>query len=355
MLARLLASQNYAIISIPIAKAVGLEAAFLLHHLLSHYDFFAKSNQLIEHKGQSFFYATVDDIEEKTTLSKERQATAIKKLLEAGLIEQSNFGVPCRRHFAIPENFESVLFQLAGKPLTGSRESRQLDSEKTANCTAEKPPTINSIKNSIKDNTFSKEKDISVFSEKIFESENQPQPQAIEPEKKEKEKKVAPKKEKDETPDEDSQTEDFVALGSLPAYVSMETLKLKGVSSQVWGGFVQSVTKRLGKKRLKRNLFEQWIKKLFNAVSVIPDQIMLEHFVEYECKPSWTSPFFSGYLEKMQKDCKSANLPLKTNQSTTQNQNSQNGTTNQSNSERFEYKPGQVREYFTKTNGLSGL
>ncbi len=135
----------------------------------------------------------------------------------------------------------------------------------------------------------------------------------------------------------------------------METLKLKGVSSQVWGGFVQSVTKRLGKKRLKRNLFEQWIKKLFNAVSVIPDQIMLEHFVEYECKPSWTSPFFSGYLEKMQKDCKSANLPLKTNQSTTQNQNSQNGTTNQSNSERFEYKPGQVREYFTKTNGLSGL
>lgn len=322
MLARLLASQNYAIISIPIAKAVGLEAAFLLHHLLSHYDFFAKSNQLIEHKGQSFFYATVDDIEEKTTLSKERQATAIKKLLEAGLIEQSNFGVPCRRHFAIPEHFESVLFQLAGKPLTGSRESRQLDSEKAANCTAKKPPTINSIKNSIKDNTFSKEKDISVFSEKNLESENQPQPQAIEPEKKEKEKKVAPKKEKDGT-------EDFLELGSLPAYLSKDELTLRGISSTLWGVFIFAITKRHNRKRLPRGQFEIWIKDLEIAAANWSEEILTIHLRNYEFA-TWSKPFFPKYTEVLQGIAKD----LKTNQSTTQN-NNQNGKNQSNNKPRF--------------------
>lgn len=192
----------------------------------------------------------------------------------------------------------------------------------------------NNISNTL-DNDFSKEKSTAVFSEKNSESETQPLPQTTEPEKKEKEKKVAAKKEKDETPDENSQSEDFVALGSLPAYVPMETLKLKGVSLEVWAGFIQSVTRRLGKKRLKRNLFEQWVKKLFNAVNVIPDQIILEHFVEYECKTTWTTPFFSNYLDKLQKDCKSANLPLKNNQSTNQQTNNQNGTTQSNNQPRF--------------------
>jgi hypothetical protein len=348
MLARLLASQNYAIISIPIAKAVGLEAAFLLHHLLSHYDFFAKSNQLIEHKGQSFFYATVDDIEEKTTLSKERQATAIKKLLEAGLIEQSNFGVPCRRHFAIPEHFESVLFQLAGKPLTGSRESRQLDSEKSANCTAEKPPTINSIKNSIKDNTFSKEKDISVFSEKNLESENQPQPQ-IQKEKKERtQPPPTPPAEKTKVQHFNA---DQIKAVNKPMFVS----------SNLWTAFIDAVICGLPNQTPKNKIavgrFNTWIERLEKEAATYSEPALLEIIQAYkvsqdpnlrEGKNAWLSIFHSDFTNHIQRIEK--NLKI-----TTQNQNSQNGTTNQSNSERFEYKPGQVREYFAKTNGLSGL
>jgi len=331
MLARLLASQNYAIISIPVAKAVGLETAFLLHHLLSHYDFFAKSNQLIENKGQFYFYATVDDIEEKTTLSKERQATAIKNLLEVGLIEQKNFGVPCRRHFAIPENFESVLFQLAGKPPTGYRESRQLVSEKNANYTEEKPPTINSIKNSIKDNDLSKDKSIGVFSEKNSESENQPLPQTTEPEKKEKEKKVAAKKEKDETPAENSQSEDFVALGSLPAYLSKDELTLRGISQTLWGSFVSVVTKRHKKKRLPRGQFEIWIKDLeIAAAANWGEEILNIHLQNYEYS-TWSKPFFPKYTDVLQGIVKD----LKNNQLTTQNQNSQNGKNQSNNQPRF--------------------
>lgn len=185
---------------------------------------------------------------------------------------------------------------------------------------SKKTATIdNPIVNTINNNTFSKEKDISVFSEKNLKSENQPQPQAIEPEKKEKEKKVAPKKEKDGT-------EDFLELGSLPAYLSKDELTLRGISSTLWGVFIIAITKRHNRKRLPRGQFELWIKDLEIAAANWSEEILTIHLRNYEFA-TWSKPFFPKYTEVLQGIAKD----LKTNQSTTQN-NNQNGKNKPNNS-----------------------
>ncbi len=333
-IAKLLASQNYAIISIPIARAVGLEAAFLLHHLLSHYDFFAKNNQLTPNGGQLYFYATVDDIEDKTALTRERQTTAIKNLVGAGLLEQKNFGIPCRRHFAIPEKFDERINQLAGNTPTSSRETHKLDNVQNANQHAEKPPAIyNSKYNSIDNNTsISNEIDESgeaathAPEKKIRQKENKAKPKtALVDEPQEEKEKNCGKKEKDAA----GEGEDYLALGQLPAYYPSEQLSLNSVSPEVWGAFIKALNVRYKKKRLPRSIFEKWARDIFTIAlsKQYSDAVIIAHLSDYSAS-KWQSPFFTGFADALDRKQKDISKFSKTN--TSDANNSRNTAANNS-------------------------
>jgi hypothetical protein len=52
-------------------------------------------------RNPEWFYKTVDELEEETTLTKRQQRTAIKKCKKLGLIDFKRMGIPAKRHFKI--------------------------------------------------------------------------------------------------------------------------------------------------------------------------------------------------------------------------------------------------------------
>lgn len=53
-----------------------------------------------------YFYSTITDLEESTTLSKRQQSAAIKTLVEVGLIDCQKRGMPARRCFRVNDDVE---------------------------------------------------------------------------------------------------------------------------------------------------------------------------------------------------------------------------------------------------------
>ena len=98
MVKELLLSSNYWVLSKPIVKEFGLEAAFLLSNL-------AEAESMMSDE-EGWFYQTSSTIEEITGLSNHKQTTAINQLIECGALERKNVGVPMKRYFKI--NYETI-------------------------------------------------------------------------------------------------------------------------------------------------------------------------------------------------------------------------------------------------------
>lgn len=94
-----------------IAHAIGITETIIYFSLISKMMNHMKNNRL---DNDGFFYATVGDIQESTTVKKEKQIVAIKKLVEVGLIETKIAGIPARKYFRIVKNLE-LLLQLIAK------------------------------------------------------------------------------------------------------------------------------------------------------------------------------------------------------------------------------------------------
>ena len=84
----------------PLAHSMGLCAALVYSALISKQEYYSAHGML---DSEGFFYSTVDDLQESTTLSKRRQSAAIKQLAEAGLIECKRCGMPARRYFRVTD------------------------------------------------------------------------------------------------------------------------------------------------------------------------------------------------------------------------------------------------------------
>lgn len=97
----------------PLAHILGINAAIVYSALISKQVFY-RQNLMLDKDG--FFYSTADDLEESTTLSARCQSAAIKKLIEAGLIEYKRKGIPAKRYFRVRDDMELV------KSLLGSDE-----------------------------------------------------------------------------------------------------------------------------------------------------------------------------------------------------------------------------------------
>ena len=94
-----------------IAHAIGITETIIYFSLISKMMNHMKNNRL---DTDGFFYATVGDIQESTTIKKEKQIVAIKRLVEIGLIETKIAGIPARKYFRIAKNLE-LLLQLIAK------------------------------------------------------------------------------------------------------------------------------------------------------------------------------------------------------------------------------------------------
>ena len=89
----------------PIAHALGLGAAVVYAALISKQVYYEQHNMLDE---EGFFYSTIADLEESTTLTKRQQRDAIKVLIDKGLIKRKRCGMPAKRYFRVLDDTELI-------------------------------------------------------------------------------------------------------------------------------------------------------------------------------------------------------------------------------------------------------
>lgn len=147
----LLASSSFITVNKDLIKAVGIEAALLFGELASEYSYWSDQND-------DYFYSTVENLEEKTTLNDYQQRKAIKVLKDKGLIEVKIKGVPAKRYFKINDNAVLKIFdiQFFKNLSTGSEKIKEQDLE------------IFQGNNNINNNNIKKEYNINID---VFESE----------------------------------------------------------------------------------------------------------------------------------------------------------------------------------------
>lgn len=92
----------------------------ILGELASEYDYWSKAKGLTE---DGYFFSTIENIEDKTTLSEHKQRKALKTLEEHGLIKVSVRGMPAKRYVKINE---AKLFEIfEDKPINNSSASSE--------------------------------------------------------------------------------------------------------------------------------------------------------------------------------------------------------------------------------------
>lgn len=137
-----------------LAHEIGLHEALIYGELVSLYMYWSKQDRLTD--GE-WFFCTIDNLWENTTLKKDQQSRAITQLTKLGLIETKRMGLPARRYFRLTNEIYNFLgiklsenaksdndggsddnetsesgsnphhSQFSKNPQTGNRESRKLD------------------------------------------------------------------------------------------------------------------------------------------------------------------------------------------------------------------------------------
>lgn len=101
-----ISSRNYIAVNKILMQEYGLHEALLLGELASEYEYWADKGQITE---DGFFFSTVDNVKENTTLSDRQQRAAINTLKKKGVLEVKLKGTPPKRYFKINE---SAIFNL---------------------------------------------------------------------------------------------------------------------------------------------------------------------------------------------------------------------------------------------------
>lgn len=118
----------------PIAHALGLGAAVVYSALISKYEYYYKHNMLGE---DGFFYSTIADLQESTSMGKCQQSNAIKVLTDAGLVEVCRRGMPAKRYFRVRDEVKLLdKFLKHGKEIIAELNPiAQLDDNRQTCCT----------------------------------------------------------------------------------------------------------------------------------------------------------------------------------------------------------------------------
>lgn len=120
----LLASDNYIVINRDLLKKYGINVALMLCELASEYNYFDQSGKLED----GMFYSTIDNINERTGLSKYQQSEALKVLDKIGIVKSVVKGIPAKRFFKI--DVEELAKQIVNISPSTCKEIGKLDGEK---------------------------------------------------------------------------------------------------------------------------------------------------------------------------------------------------------------------------------
>ena len=119
---QLISSRNFIVVNKELLKAFGIDEAILLGELASEYDYWEKQEKI----NDGFFFSTIENVEENTTLSAHKQRKALNKLQELNIVEVSLKDIPAKRYIKINEEQLFKIFNIKMlKNLTSSSEKNE--------------------------------------------------------------------------------------------------------------------------------------------------------------------------------------------------------------------------------------
>lgn len=142
-LVSMIASNNYIVVNKQLAQAFGLEEAVILGELASEMEYWQARGEL---STDGFFYSTIENIKDATTLTEKRQRSALNALKAAGIIDVKLAGLPAKRYIRINEE------QLAPILLNSRSQNGAASSAKTAELETPKWRTNNNNPKNNKNN-----------------------------------------------------------------------------------------------------------------------------------------------------------------------------------------------------------
>ena len=144
------ASNNYGLYNKTLAKKIGLHESIFLGEIISEYDYWNRMHSLTD---DGYFYSTVENVMESTTLSDYQQRSIIKHLVELKILNVRVAGMPAKRYFRInEEQFYAILLEEDkdsdnNPESTSSKETCYKDlTELTTSSKESKEQDLNSVK-----------------------------------------------------------------------------------------------------------------------------------------------------------------------------------------------------------------
>ena len=111
----LIASDSFITVNKALIKSVGLEAAVIVGELASEHNYWQQNNGITE---EGYFFSTIENIEDKTSLSEHKQRQALKKLEELGVVSVKVKGLPAKRYVKLNPEQLMELFQNKEKSIS---------------------------------------------------------------------------------------------------------------------------------------------------------------------------------------------------------------------------------------------
>lgn len=96
----LISSRGFIVLNKRLVQQLGFDAAIMLGELASEYEYWTSVGKAED----GFFHSSIENVRENTTLTAQRQRTALKALKGCGIVEQVTKGLPQKRYFRIDEN-----------------------------------------------------------------------------------------------------------------------------------------------------------------------------------------------------------------------------------------------------------
>ena len=150
----ILSNGNYIVVNKKIASDLGLYEAILLGELASEHKYWAN----IEKLEDGFFYSTVENIKENTTLSRKQQTRAMNTLEDKGIVTAVLKGIPAKRYVRINEDaiLPYLLDKFVPNGITSSSQTdEQVSTKRTINNNNNNNNKKESKKESIKERKHS--------------------------------------------------------------------------------------------------------------------------------------------------------------------------------------------------------
>ena len=125
---QLISTSNFITVNKDLIKELGLEEAIMLGELASEYDYWNNKNEIED----GYFYSTIENIEEKTTLTAYKQRKCLENLKNKGIIDIQIRGIPAKRYIKINEEKVVEIFnnKLLKNLTTGCKKTSQLEVKK---------------------------------------------------------------------------------------------------------------------------------------------------------------------------------------------------------------------------------